>query len=261
MTTRARFLQLNVRRSDLPELRSARKWVNRRGELLKMIKQVDPSIIAVQECTKEQAAYIEAQLGANEWAWFGSHNARLFIDVTKWRLLNKWEFDLAAGSIPPGTRHLLACHLERIDTNDTLLACTTHLTPHNIAGAQSWRVKQAHQIGAILPTLPDHEKTVLMGDINDSSRAGGVRGALGEHGLKSLRSLRIDSAYDFQLSSFNAWKDSVSKGEWLDEVFTTAGVKPYKAGIERTEKKRPLSVVATDHNGLRASVEFSGGLA
>ncbi|HKN46173.1 MAG TPA: endonuclease/exonuclease/phosphatase family protein [Propionibacteriaceae bacterium] len=261
MTTRARFLQLNVRRSDLPELRSARKWVNRRGELIKMIKDVGPSAMAVQECTKEQAEYIEAQLGRDEWAYFGAHNARLFVNVAKWRLLNVWNFDLDAGKLPPGTRHLVACHLQKIDTGDTALVCSTHLTPHSIAGAQAWRVKQAHQIGQILPTLPDHEKTILMGDINDTSRAGGVRGALGEHGLKSLRSLHIPQIYDFQLSSFNGWKDSVPKGEWLDEVFTTAGAKPYHAGVERTETKRPLKVVATDHNGIRASVEFSGGLA
>ena len=261
MTTRARFLQLNVRRSDLPELFSARKWVNRRGELIRMIKDVGPSAMAVQECTKDQAEYIEAQLGRDQWAYFGAHNARVFVNVTKWRLLNWWGFDLDAGKIPPGARHLVACHLQKIETGDTALVCSTHLTPHNIAGAQTWRVKQAHQIGQILSTLPDYSKTILMADINDTSRAGGVRGALGEHGLKPLRSLHIAETYSFQLNTFNGWKDSVAKGEWLDEVFTTAAAKPYKAGVERTEKKRPLKLVATDHNGLRASVEFTGGAA
>jgi len=261
MPTQARALQLNIRRSDIPELRSARKWVNRRGELIKVIKQVSPSVMGVQECTKEQAAYIETQLGTNEWAYFGQHNARLFVNVTKWRLLNKWDFDLAAGNVPPGTRYLIACHLQKIETGDTALVCSTHLTPFDVPGAQTWRVREMHQIAGILTTLPDHEKTVLMGDINDGSRNGGVRGAAGEHGLKHLRSLHIKETYNFELNTFNSWDVTPSKGVWIDEVFTTAGVKPYKAGVERTDTKRPLKVNASDHNGLRVSFEFSGGIA
>lgn len=261
MATRARFLQLNVRRSDLPELRSARKWVNRRAELVKMIKQVGPSVMAVQECTKEQAEYIEAALGRDQWAYFGAHNARVFVNVTKWRLLNWWGFDLAAGSIPPGTRHLVACHLQNIASSDTVLVCSTHLTPHDIPGAQTWRVKQMHQIGAILPTLPDHEKTILGVDGNDPRKVGGVRGAAGEYGLKGLRSrLTAAEMYSESLNTFNGWGKSPADGFWLDEVLTSPAVKPYKAGVERTDTKRPLKLVVTDHHGLRASVEFSGGL-
>jgi hypothetical protein len=260
MTTKARVLWSNDRRSDLPELRAARRWPNRRGEFMRAVRDIDPSIIGSAECTKEQAEYKEAQLGRDRWAYFGGHNVRVFVDVTKWRLLNWWGFDLEAGKLPPGARHLVVTHLQRIDTGDTALFAATHLTPHNIAGAQSWRVKQMHQICAILPTLPDSDKVVLMGDINDTSKVGGVRGAAGEHGLKSLRSRHIDSVYDFGLNSFNGWKDSVAKAIWLDEIFTTLAVKPYLAGIERTDTKRPLRVCASDHNWLRASVEFTGGL-
>jgi endonuclease/exonuclease/phosphatase family metal-dependent hydrolase len=226
-----------------------------------MIKDVDPSVIGMQECTKEQAAYIEAKLGADQWAYFGTHNVRIFVDLTRWQLLNWWGFDLSDSSMSIGPRHVVACHLLKIETGDTLLACATHLTPHSTPGAQAARVQQMHEIGARLPTLPDHEKTVLMGDINDISRSGGVRGAAGTYGLKPLRSrLGASEMYGEALSTFNGWKDSVARGEWLDEVFTSQAVKPYKAGVERTETRRPLKVVATDHNGLRVSVEFTGGL-
>jgi len=262
MSTQARFLQLNVRRSDLPELRAARRWPNRRGELVRAIKQIAPSAMGLQECTKEQAEYIETQLGRDQWAYFGTHNVRVFIDVTRWRLLNWWGFDLADSSMSIGPRHLVACHLQKIETGDTALVCSTHLTPHSTPGAQKSRVEQMHQIAGILPTLPDHEKTILMGDINDISRVGGVRGAAGEHGLKSLRSrLSTTEMYNEALSTFNAWGKSPVKGEWLDEVFTSTAVKPYKAGVERTDTKRPLKVCASDHHWLRASVSFSGGLA
>jgi endonuclease/exonuclease/phosphatase family metal-dependent hydrolase len=260
MTT-CRVLQANIRRSDLPELRSARKWVNRRAELIKAIKQIDPSVMGLQECTKEQAEYIEAQLGADQWAFFGAHNARVFVNITRWRLLNWWGFDLDAGSLSL-TRHLVACHLQKIDTGDTALLCCTHLTPHATSYAATWRVKQMHQIGAILPTLPDHEKTILMGDINDPSRSGGVRGAAGGYGLKPLRS-RLSTAemYSETLNTFNAWGVTKADGVWIDEIFTASGAKPYKAGVERTDTKRPLARNASDHNWLRASIEFSGGIA
>jgi endonuclease/exonuclease/phosphatase family metal-dependent hydrolase len=226
-----------------------------------MISDVDPSVIGMQECTKEQAEYIEAKLGADQWAYFGTHNVRIFVDLTRWQLLNWWGFDLSDSSMSIGPRHVVACHLLKIETGDTLLACATHLTPHSTPGAQKARVQQMHEIGARLPLLPDHEKTVLMGDINDISRSGGVRGAAGTYGLKALRSrLSTSEMYGEALNTFNGWKPPIARNEWLDEVFTTQAVKPYKAGVERTDPGRPLKVYATDHMGLRASVEFSGGL-
>jgi endonuclease/exonuclease/phosphatase family metal-dependent hydrolase len=249
---------LNCRRSDLIELRSARKWINRRGQLMQVIKAVDPSVMGLQECTKEQAEYIEAQLGADQWAYFGAHNVRVFVNITKWRLLNWWGFDLDAGTLQPA-RHLVACHLQSISTGDTALFCATHLTPHDTSYARTWRVKQMHQIGLILPTLPDWDKTILMGDINDTSLAGGVRGAAGEFGLKGLRARNPEETYHFNLNTFNAWGITPANGVWIDEVFTGPAAKPYHAGVERTDTKRPLDRNATDHNGIRASVEFTGG--
>jgi hypothetical protein len=256
--TRVRTLWLNVRH-DMPELYPSRRWINRRGELIKVVKQVAPSVLGVAECAKNQAQDIEAGLGADQWAFFGAYSTRIFVDVTKWRLVNWWGFQLDAGTLQP-TRHLVACHLQSISTGDTALFCATHLTPHDTAYARKWRLSQMHQIGTILPTLPDWDKTILMGDINDTSKTGGVRGAAGEFGLKALRArLTATEMYYENLNTFNAWGITPANGVWIDEIFTGPAAKPYKAGVERTDTKRPLDRNATDHNGIRASIEFTGG--
>lgn len=261
--TRVRVLQLNCRRSDLPELYSSRRWPNRRGELVKVLKQVDASVMGFQEATKEQIEYIETQLGADQFAYFGSHNVRLLVDITIHRVLNWTGFDLTDSSMSIGPRHVVACHLQKIETGGTFLAAATHLTPHNTPGAQKARVEQMHQAAQRLQTFPDFDKLILMGDINDTSKTGGVRGAAGEYGLKSLRAKNPASKYNWNLNTFSGWKPPKAEALWLDEVFTAPGAQPYTAGVERTDPKRPLARYASDHNGLRASVSLgdTGALA
>lgn len=256
--TRVRALQLNCRRSDLVELYSSRRWVNRRGELIKVLKQVDASIMGFQECTSEQIQYIEAQLGADQYLYLGTHNVRLLIDITVHRVLNWWGFDLTDSSMSIGPRHVVACHLMKIETGDTFLAASTHFTAHNTPLAQQARIEQMHQCAQGLQRLPDFDKLILMADINDSAKTGGVRGAAGEFGLKGLRARSVENRYNTSLNSFNAWRVSKTDGVWIDEIFTAPDIRPYTAGIERTETKRPLARCASDHNGLRASVEFFG---
>jgi endonuclease/exonuclease/phosphatase family metal-dependent hydrolase len=255
--TRVRVLQLNCRRSDLVELYSSRRWANRRGELIKVLRQVDASVMGFQEATREQIEYIEAQLGADRYAYFGTHNVRVLVNITIHRVLNWWGFDLPDSSMSIGPRHVVACHLQKIATGGTFLAASTHLTPHNTPGAQAARVEQMHVAAQKLRTFPDFNKLIFMADINDSSKSGGVRGAAGEYGLKDLRArLTADEMYYERLNTFNGWRQSKADSVWIDAILTAPGAKPYRAGVERTDLKRPLARYATDHNGLRASISL-----
>lgn len=80
----ARFHQINLRRSDLPELYSRRTWAKRKPYMIRYLRTVGASVIGVQECTKTQLQDVLAGLPPN-WNYVGfDHNVRILFDGDVW---------------------------------------------------------------------------------------------------------------------------------------------------------------------------------
>jgi hypothetical protein len=138
-----RLQQINVRRSDLPELRTSRTWTKRRPYMIKYLEAVAASVVGMQECTLTQADDIQAGLGAN-WSYVGQHhNVRLFFNGLRWDAVEGTEFEQELPS-DLRKRHLTGVQLKSRHADFTALFCSVHLAAGGITerNAPALRLKQ-----------------------------------------------------------------------------------------------------------------------
>jgi hypothetical protein len=254
VATAARVLTFNMRLANYALDLGSRRWTRRRQYVLEVIERAAPSIIGFQECNGPWQSFIETELGDLEWARFGTHPVQLFINVSKWQVLNWWERLMPSGL---RKRYFVAAHLKSIKTGGTFLACNTHLAAGGVTEPSSSNLRHAqmHMIGRdFLPTLPDHEKVVIMVDLNSDGQNEGVRAVAAQYGLGGLRRRLSPDPPSSRWRSFNGWKPTQLGGQ-IDDILAGRKVMPYTAEL-RLACTRVYPVVASDHNAWSASVKF-----
>lgn len=265
VTTRARLLSLNTRRSSSPvdALIPTRRWVNRKPRLIAFIKNVAPSVIGLQEATKTQSHDITAGLGAN-WTYFGGDgagNVPIMWDSSKWDPIDSFESPLPAG----GERYIVMVELRSRTTGGTFGAVNVHLTVGDSRQQQAWRHDQIEIACLWARQRFQHGRIVIFGDFNSDcypgdDRIGGVRREAAKHGFRHLRYKLDDEITRNNYSTFNGWKTTPRDGRWIDDILTTTTVKPY-AGAVFIAGPPNIVPTCTDHNGVFAKVEFRSPVA
>ncbi len=270
--TTARFLQANLRRSDLAEASVSRQWEQRRESALQALANIGPDIIGVQECTPEQAADVQEGLGVN-WTFAGlNHNVRVMWDGEA--------FDAVPGTLlevvlPSGqrNRYLTMIRLQHRVTGWGVWAGSLHLASGgsrepNEQQLRLAQIKQAteainaHTAKFSFPADDTTANVMLMADINDPTQPGGVRAEALKRGFKPLQNrdgqvgrLPLDQISGESINSFNGWRTPTPRdGKWIDEIFSR-GLLMSRAGLRRTDKD-VLPNYASDHNWIDADVKM-----
>lgn len=268
----ARFLQANLRRSDLPEDATFKLWENRRVPALQALTSIAPDIIGVQECTPEQVADIQQGLGVN-WTFAGlNHNVRVLWDSNDFTAEEGTLLELV---LPSGlrNRYLTMLRLTNRSTGWGVWAGSLHLASGgpDEPNAQQLRLAQiaqateainAHTAKFSFPRDGATANVVLMADINDPTQPGGVRAMALQAGFKPLQDrtgqagrLSLDLIAGESINSYNGWQTPTPReGKWIDEIFSR-GLTMKRAGLRRTDKD-VLPNYASDHNWIDADVNM-----
>lgn len=250
--TRVRLLSINCRRSTyLPDLAyPTRRWANRQKYMIKFLREVGPSVICAQECTGRQVVDITNGLGANWTFWGEPSNRQVLWDTAKWEAVDTRLFKFKSKT----TQEATFVRLKRRQTGDLIWFVSVHLTHGSTNGA--YRNAEMIKILGFLQTLPGYQVSVIAGDLNSSAENSEVRKLAGDAGWRSLRKkLDDDQLSGEHYSTFNGWKRTPTTGRWIDDVLTPFAVKPYAGSVELA-CLRVYPVCASDHNGVRASIEF-----
>ena len=256
MTTRMRSLTINCRNSHNVELKPSRFWAKRRPILIKFIKDVGPSVFGVQECNATMAAEITHGLGAN-FSFWGSGTSKIMWDTNKWLVLDQFQAGLPYKGVlgVPGVRPLTMLKLKSITTEDFAWFASTHLAVH-IPNQNAQQEAQMREIIRLIELLPDHERVIIFGDFNNYHQTSSVRKIAADHGYVPLRKKAgLDHVTGETWNSFNFWTITKRESRWIDDVLTSPAVKPYLGELRRTDSGVYV-INASDHNGIRASVEF-----
>jgi endonuclease/exonuclease/phosphatase family metal-dependent hydrolase len=215
-----------------------------------------PSVIGVQECNNTQAAEITHDLGAN-YSFWGSGTSKIIWDTNKWLVLDQFQAGLPYKGVlgVPGVRPLTMLKLKSINTEEFAWFASTHLAVH-IPNQEAQQEAQMKEIIRLIKLLPDHERVIIFGDFNNYHTTSSVRKIAMTAGYVPLRKKAgLDLVTGETWNSFNGWKITKREGRWLDDVLTSPAVKPYDGALKRTDSGVYV-INASDHNGIRASVEF-----
>jgi len=261
-TTSVRTASFNIRhKSPDDALHPSRLWPKRGPQVARVIKDVAPSVLGVQECNAELAASLTQMLGPN-WNFWGSGTSKVIWRADKWSAIDQRQFKLKSTALPgyPSTRPLTCVRLRSINTAGDFWAVSTHLAV-KFPGAATWRENQAREIVGILAGLPERGRLVLFGDFNSAYQLGQpidpVRKILAAAGYKDLRGRLTDAEMDGDSRrSFNGWTTTKRDGVWIDDVLTSAAIDPY-AGTLVITGTPDYDPHASDHNLVRASVKFA----
>lgn len=246
--TRARLLNINTRRSDVP-CAAEHKWRVRRPKLVKIIVDCSPSIMTVQECTPEQEKDLLADLAkwsGKPWKLATHGNSGVFWNTAKWTGSNIRDFDLAAAK-GEMTRRFTVVDLASVKTKEKITVGATHLSVHYSTSAV-WRIKQVDQICDILKG----DLNVVGADLNSTLSAsvpGPRKEFKDDQSMLGLRDKCTTPVIRGDYNTHHGYKPTKREGKWLDEIETGKAIKVYAAEVVLTGQ-------ATDHNGLRASIEF-----
>ena len=256
---RARIESLNVRRSSyLPDrLIRYKYWPNRKPYLIKHLREVGASILALQECTVTQIHDITSALGSN-WTYFGGDqkgNVLVAWDGLKYDAIQSIEIPLPSDS---DQRYMAAVRLQSRPPKPlgTLWVASIHLTQGHTEAKSEWRHKQIRAAIRTIQSQQGSKHSVIAGDLNSTSTRtslGGTRRIAAELGYKDLRTRLQVERRDYR--SFNGWTYTPHDFDWIDDILTPADVRPYIGSLEFCCKRR-YTMCATDHNGIRASVEW-----
>jgi endonuclease/exonuclease/phosphatase family metal-dependent hydrolase len=266
-TTSVRTASFNIRHKSADDvLHPSRLWSKRGPQVARVIKDVAPSVLGVQECNGELAASLTQMLGPN-WTFWGTGTAKIMWRADKWVAIDHREFKLKSTALPgfPSTRPLTCVRLRSIATGADFWAVSTHLAV-NFPGEATWREAQAREIvGLIGPTLEGSERAVIFGDFNSPHKDGqpqdAVRRIFAIAGYVNLRAKLTDAQMDGDSrNSRNGWGVTPREGIWIDDVLTSADVHPY-AGTLVITGTPDYDPHASDHNLVRASVKIATPLA
>jgi len=258
-STSVRSASFNIRHKTPLDV-GPRAWSARLPQLVRVIRDVAPSVLGVQECNDARATELTHGLGPN-WNFWGSGTAKIIWRADKWVAIDHQEFKLKSTALPgfPSTRPLTCVRLQSIATGADFWAVATHLAV-NMPGEAKLREAQAVEIVAHLATLPEHERVVIFGDLNDAQKDqlfnAGVRKILGAAGYRHLRDRLTDNQMDGDSrNSRNGWGVTGREGIWIDDVLTSPAVTPYAGTlvITGTPEYEPH---ASDHNLVRASFKI-----
>ena len=265
-TPTLRALQLNFRRSDLPEDHKREQWPRRLPAMILFLKRIKPFVIGCQELTNDAVADVQEGLGEN-WTFVGRHhNVKIMWDT---KIMQAEDGTLLETTLPSGERHryLITVRLNHIETGWGAWFSSIHLASGGPEepNAPALRIKQITQA---LNILDDHiakhphahagdgptPNSILLGDINDNPQTKGVRKVALSEGYKPLQvRLPDDKISGETISTFHGFNTPTPRtGRWIDEIFTR-GVKLEDAVLKRTDLDA-LPNYASDHNGLYADV-------
>lgn len=265
MDTPVRVMTFNGRRSDLPETRVSRYWVNRRKPTINYLKKVAPHIIGVQEFTnrmRDDVVYGSDGLGES-WLHIGDgHNVRLLIDTRHFTPVNGTSHYLVLPS-DLRKRYALFCQLQSWDTGEIAWFVSAHLASGGVTERNPSRLRheQMRLIGLHTQGLSGpRDKIILMADLNsgtgrdpDTLRRG-TRGIADDYGLFCIRRrLLVEDIRGESYESKHDWSVSEQNYNWIDDVLTTSAVKVHRAVIYRTSAdiaKPAYGGLVSDHSGI-----------
>ena len=247
MITRARTLSINCRNktsmADIPF--PNRHWNRRLPILIRFINNCAPSVIGVQETRDDMAVDITNGLGPN-WTFWGSGTAKIMWDSTKWIVVDHFEAGLPYTIMGiTKSRPLTMLKLQSIKTQGFAWFASTHLAV-NIPNEESIRQKQIKLVIQHVEDRPDHEWVIVFGDFNSIPTNASVRKIANDAGYRHVRA-KLSTITRKTYNSFNGWKITKRESKWIDDVLTSAKVKPYAAAMMLTDSTA-FPIVATDLN-------------
>jgi endonuclease/exonuclease/phosphatase family metal-dependent hydrolase len=205
--------------------------------------------MTVQECTPEQEKDLLTDLGKwskSVWKLATHGNSGVFWNTAKWTGSNIRDFDLASAK-GQMTRRFTVADLTSVKTGEKITVGASHLSVHFSTSA-AWRIKQVDQICDILKG----DLNVVGADLN-STLSASVPGPRKEfktdQSMLGLRDKCTTKVIRGDYNTHHGYKTTKREGKWLDEIETGKAIKVYAAEVVLTGQ-------ATDHNGLRASIEF-----
>jgi len=254
--TRARTMTINCRNSNAVELYPSRRWSRRRPYLIKFIKDNAPSVIGVQETNATMATEITDGLGA-AWTFWGTGTSKIIWDTAKWTAIDQWQGGLPYKNVLGVTavRPITMVKLQSIITGEFAWFVSTHFAVH-ISNQLAQQEAQIRFAVKLIEQRPDHERVIIFGDFNNYHENSSVRKIASDLGYVHLqKKAGLDHVTGETWNSFNGWKITKREGRWIDDILTSPAVKPYQASLKRTDSG-VYPLCASDHNGIRASVEF-----
>jgi endonuclease/exonuclease/phosphatase family metal-dependent hydrolase len=145
------------------------------------------------------------------------------------------------------TRRFTVVDLTSVKTKEKITVGATHLSVHYSTSA-AWRIKQVDQICDILKG----DLNVVGADLNStlSVKVPGPRKEFStDQSMLGIRDKCTTKVIRGDYNTHHGYKPTKREGKWLDEIETGKAIKVYAAEVVLTGQ-------ATDHNGLRASIEF-----
>jgi len=261
-TTKVRVASFNIRHKSADDvLHPERLWSRRLPQLVRVINDVAPSVLGVQECNAALATDLTHGLGPN-WNFWGSGTSKIIWRADKWVAIDHREFKLKSTALPgfPSTRPLTCVRLQSLATGGDAWFISTHLAV-NMPGEATLRLAQAKEIVLVLSALPDNQRVLIMGDLNSAQGPGSVldpvRQVLAAAGYRDLRSrLTDDEMEGDSRNSRNGWTVTKRDGIWIDDVLTSKAADPYTGTLVITGQPDYVPH-ASDHNLVRASVAIT----
>jgi hypothetical protein len=261
-----RGLQLNFRRSDLPEDHRRETWKYRLPAMVRYLKSIRPFVIGAQELRNDMMADIQDDLGEN-WTFVGRHhNVKVIWDA---KIMDAEEGTLLETTLPSGlrNRYLITVRLTHRATGWGSWFSSIHLAANgpDEPNSPTLRMKQMSQAIEILEAhIAQHPhahaqdgptaNSILFGDLNDIPQTKGARKIAINNGYKPLQvRLPLSKITGESINSFHGFHTPTPReGKWIDEILTR-GVRVEDAAVKRTDLDA-LPNYATDHNGIYADL-------
>lgn len=226
--TNANFMTFNVRRYAF-DLGTKYDWdVYRDHECAQLIHESGTSVLALQECEKEQDAYLAKKLpevtGVPWLAVNALTNVGLMFKSDRWNLIENLAITMDNGDEPD--RRFVVALLESVKTKEQIWFGSTHF---GVGAALAERRRyQARRICEFVSNVPGHgdisSNIAIGGDFNDYAgyTVPGVRREFHRFGFLDERDRLSDEAMDGDsLSTKHTFgKLTPRDGRQIDAVFT-----------------------------------------
>jgi endonuclease/exonuclease/phosphatase family metal-dependent hydrolase len=228
--TTARAGTLNVRRYAF-DLGTKYDWNDYRdSRCARLIADSGVSVLALQECEKEQDAYLAKKLpeltGVPWQAVSAPTNVGIMFKSDRWNLLATKTLIMDNGDEPD--RRLVLALLESVKTGRSVWFGSTHFGV-GLALAERRRY-QAKRVCEYLKNFPDsalgdqRSASVIMGDFNDWAdwKHLGVRQVFAQYGFRELRDRLSDAAFTGDTVSTKHKFGGLTPrdGRQIDAIFT-----------------------------------------
>ncbi|CAN5466654.1 endonuclease/exonuclease/phosphatase family protein [soil metagenome] len=247
-----RFTTFNIRNGEAKD--GMNSWENRRESVVRLIREIDPDIIGLQEVLQDQLFYLVAQLPNYNYVGVAREDgeqlgeyAPILFKKDRIKSLDHQTFWLSETPEVVGSGSWdTAC--VRICTSARLSAAGREINIFNCHLDHVSEMARSGGMSVIIQKL--QSPAIVMGDFNASELETGAFG-LAYAGLADT--FRMAHPKDHEVGTFNNFDTSHMEGDKIDYIFATSDFRVHSSRIDRTSYE---GRAVSDHFPVVADLEL-----